>query len=307
MICSDFCNLLDNYESLSDEQRIEMENHISECETCRKEYEFFKSIISISASIPLPKAPDTLIDKVNAKLDAESARPVKIRWNFRVLSTVAACLAVGLAVGINNGYIKDNIENADTDGVIKETVVSTQKPEEAPIVADTDKAIEVKGQPKSETESAEDSTPKPQETEKSESTVRLAPSVKPSPTEAPAPVKTTQEPVATQAPSPEPTTVVDSYSIKEEGSKTAYRYYELDRSHEFKSPMSDYLHVESNDMGAVVSTMSEMGIKYGSGYYMTPRENFYAFIERLESKGIEYDCDIRYSSGDGIVFRLTYN
>lgn len=307
MICSDFYELLDNYESIRDEQRIEMEKHVSECETCRKEYEFFKSIISTSASIPSPKAPDTLIDKVNAKLDAESARPVGIRWNFRVFSTVAACLAVGLAVGINNGYIKDNIENADTDGVIAEIVVSTQEPEEAPIVTEADESVEVKEQPKAETESPEVSTSKPQETGKSESTVKPIPTAKPSPTKTPAPVKTTQEPVATQAPAPEPTTVVDSYSINEEGAKTAYSYYELDRSREVKNPMSDYLHVESNDMGAVVSTMSEMGIKYGSGYYMTPRENFYAFIEILDSKGIEYDCSIRYSSGDGIVFRLTYN
>ena len=111
MICSEFFELLDNYESLTDEQRTEMEKHTAECETCRKELEFFKSVIQVSASIPSPKAPATLIDKVNAKLDAEKTVVVGFRWNFRVLSTVAACLAIGLAVGINNGYIKETITN----------------------------------------------------------------------------------------------------------------------------------------------------------------------------------------------------
>ncbi|MEE0410962.1 MAG: hypothetical protein UD759_09285, partial [Clostridia bacterium] len=126
MICSEFFALLDNYESITDEQRAEMEKHTAECETCRKELEFFKSVMCNLASIPTPEAPKTLIDKVNAKLDAEKPVVVGFKWNFRVLSTVAACLAIGLAVGINNGYIKDAITGNGTDGIINETVVTTE-------------------------------------------------------------------------------------------------------------------------------------------------------------------------------------
>ena len=71
MICAEFLELLDSYESLTDEQRAEIEKHTAECETCRKEFEFFKSVISNLSTIPSPKAPASLIDNVNAKLDAE--------------------------------------------------------------------------------------------------------------------------------------------------------------------------------------------------------------------------------------------
>lgn len=327
MICSEFGELLDGYELLSGEQRSTMEKHTSECETCRREYEFFKSIISISASIPSPKAPDTLIDAVNAKLDAETAAPAKFRLNLRALSSVAACLAIGVAVGVNNGYIKKNIGSVDTDGVISENVVSTQQPK-----TDNDSTTEetktpeapkesVKSEPKAEVENAvktkkkADNTKKVAETPKptvkvEEKTEKLNKSEKPISTPSQKPVKAEEkaEPEKTVPPqTPEPTNTIDSYALRYDGSQIAYGYYNTETKQRTPSTISDYLHVDSNDMGAVVSTMSEMGFKYGSGYYMTPRENFYEFIDRLDSAGIDYEYDLKYNSGDGISFRLTYN
>ena len=57
MTCSEFMDMLDNYELLTDSQREELKIHTSECEACCKEFEFFQSIISISSQIPVPKAP----------------------------------------------------------------------------------------------------------------------------------------------------------------------------------------------------------------------------------------------------------
>ena len=111
MICSEFAELLDRYELLTDAERCELEKHASECEKCQSELEFFKSITSISTSIPLPKAPDTLIDEVNARLDAKPI--IRFRPNVRILSTIAACLVLGISVGVNNGFIKKNIDGGN--------------------------------------------------------------------------------------------------------------------------------------------------------------------------------------------------
>ena len=48
MVCKDFFDLLDNYESLNENQHNELELHAQSCENCRNELEFFKSIILTS-------------------------------------------------------------------------------------------------------------------------------------------------------------------------------------------------------------------------------------------------------------------
>lgn len=309
MICSEFFELLDNYESITDEQRIEMEKHTAECETCRKELEFFKSIISNLESIPSPKAPETLIEKVNAKLDAEKTAVIGFRWNFRVLSTVAACLAIGLAVGINNGYIKETITDRGTDGVISETVVSTPEEADVPVneVASETEApfSEPAKVEKTDAKTVVLKTTKTQNTNDAVTTTTKAP-VK---TEPPKPDKVETPPVQTAAPAPTPDNVqnVEDYQIKDDEPQIAYGHYNIERTRRTPSAISDYLHVQSDDMGAVVSTMSEMGFRYSGGYYMTSRQNFYEFINRLDDESVGYSCDLRYSSGDNISFRLTYN
>ena len=134
MTCSEFMDMLDNYEMLTDSHRIELEKHMQQCEACRKEFEFFQSIISISSQIPVPKAPKSLIDDVNAELDKKRTPFILLKSNLRVLSTVAACLAVGLAVGLNNGYIKKSINNNENDGIITETTLTaTEQPTDTPV------------------------------------------------------------------------------------------------------------------------------------------------------------------------------
>ena len=313
MICSEFFALLDNYESITDEQRAEMEKHTAECETCRKELEFFKSVMCNLASIPTPEAPKTLIDKVNAKLDAEKPVVVGFKWNFRVLSTVAACLAIGLAVGINNGYIKDIITNNSTEGVISQTVAGT--PEvggEAPVEASVAPRSGEAEKPVSESETPANPTVR----EKTKVVVAKS-TEKPVVTATKAPVRTEAPKVDkpqivaahTEAPAPTPDNAqdVEAYEIKSDGPQIAYGRYNVEVARRTPGEFSDYLHVESDDMGAVVSTMSEMGVRNSGGYYMTSRQNFYALMDTLNDKGVGYECDLQYNSGENISFRLTYN
>ena len=308
MICSEFFELLDSYESITDEQRVEMEKHTAECETCRKELEFFKSVISNLASIPSPEAPKTLIDRVNAKLDAEKTVAIGFRWDFRVLSTVAACLAIGLAVGINNGYIKDVITDNGTDGVISQTVVEKPQEAELPVEPSVETEIETVAE---ETVNSNVKTIEPTVKKPAKATQKPVVSATKAPvkTESPKPNKEQTAPVPTCAPAPTPGSVqnVGDYEIKSDGPQIAYGRYNVESAARKTVEFSDYLHVQSDDMGAVVSTMSEMGVKNSGGYYMTSRDNFYALIDKLYDRGVGYECDLQYNSGDNISFRLTYN
>ena len=331
MICSDFCELLDSYESLTNEQRMDLENHATQCETCRKELEFFKSVINISASIPAPEAPKSLIENVNAKLDAESTTVIGFKWNFRVLSTIAACLAIGLAVGINNEYIKGVMTQPDTDGVITETVITSEEDVSSTDIDEVVSQVSQTPEPKAKVQVAE-----PVKKAPVVASEPIKPTVKPvvdrvvsrpQYTQIPVNVVATQAPLKEEAdkvvstPVPEKTEVdepvakpttepehnVEEYAIKDDGPQIAYGHYNVEPSKRAPSAISDYLHVGSNDMGTVVSTMSEMGVKNSGGYYMTSRQNFYDLIDRLSDEGVGYECDLQYNSGENISFRLTYN
>ena len=335
MICSEFAELLDRYELLTDAERCELEKHASECEKCKSELEFFKSITSISTSIPLPKAPDTLIGEVNARLDAKPI--IRFRPNVRILSTIAACLVLGISVGVNNGFIKKNIDGDSSDGVITETTLTTEVPtdEATPVVeqkADTDTTNKKTGTPhKAQKEdravsgketAAPEIKAEPKPTKVPDKTPK--PTSKPSTAYVPTQAETknsdlstnaTEKPQSTQKPeqtvAPAETTEnthnVDEYAVSNQREATVYGYYDTIPSKRSTSVMSDYLYVESEDMGTVVSTMSEMGIKNAEGYYMSSREDFYTLIDTLNDKGVGLDCDLKYNSGDNVSFRLTYN
>lgn len=339
MICSEFLDLLDSYETLDEKQHTSLCNHAALCENCHKELEFFKSIIETSASIPYPAPPKTLIADINARLDREPvvlSRVARFKYNIRAnsrgLATVAACLAVGVAVGLNSAYIKDRLQDDSTDGIIKETVtenagngsstqvpavINTAEPDIAKETAASQKTASVK----------KDEKPASSENKDASKNVRVntdAVSVK----ETQKPAASTQKPEtddsdnryeiseeyyvpqnevaqATQTPDNEPD--VNDYSIADGDIQIAYGYYNVPKRSVTTNSMSDYLFVESRDMGAVVSTMSEMGVRNAEGYYMTSRTNFYELMDRLNSQGVKYSCDLKYSSGDKISFKLIYD
>lgn len=326
MTCSEFMDMLDNYELLTDSQRIELEKHMQQCEACRKEFEFFQSIISISSQIPVPKAPKSLIDDVNAELDQKRTPFILLKSNLRVLSTVAACLAVGLAVGLNNGYIKKSIDNNENDGIISETTLTaTEQPTDTPVdvpvaeIEDIGEKTELTvvtgtAKPHDAVKSTQipTQTPVSSATEKPDKTQTLS-TPKPDKTQTPSTPKPTPEKaqtqdVPTQVPvvTAEPVPDVNAYEIADKP-KEEYAYNRRNSLNKTKSTFTDYLYVESEDMGAVVSTMSEMGFKVSGGYYMGSRADFYALMDRLSEQGIGYECSLKYNSGDDIAFSLQYS
>ncbi len=317
MNCSEFMELLDNYELLDEIQRAELDLHSAECDACRGEYEFFKSIISVSSSIPVPKTPDTLIAEVNARLDSERAPIIRFKPDFRVLSTVAACLAIGLAVGINNGYIKKSIAPNDADGVISETVITAS---ETPAAVETEDVTpsEVPMQVEAETETAEpvvatqsaESTYEPiySPTNKPvKSTPQATQKVQSTPKAQPTETVATQTPVQTPEATPDDVAEIEDYEVEERAVSDEHAYRPRFSTSRTGNQFSDYLYVKSEDMGAVISTMNELGFEVSNGYYMGSREDFNKLMNILSERGIGYECMLQHNMGENIAFNLQYS
>lgn len=342
MICSEFIDMLDSYETLDETQRKSFEAHAAECEICREELAFFKSIIKTSASIPYPAPPKTLISDVNAALDNEKAKSFtfgrvfeNIRENVRTYATVAACFAVGITVGLNSGYIKNLLGPHETDGVINETVVDDSETESVPEAVTEIQTEEVK----SVSEVIEDEKPASSETLRKDSAVVTnkpvasakpvsTPEMTPQPTQSqtyvqgPIPIiddkgkqhkytiagnkiYTMNSESAQATPVPTPVNSVDNYAVVKSGSQIAYGYYDVP-SEETEDYGSPYILVGNQDIGAVVSTMSELGVSNYKGYYVTSINNFYTLMDRLDMQGIGYACDIENYSDGEISFKLKY-
>lgn len=132
MDCSEFFRMLDNYSSLSGTQLAELEAHAAECDKCRNELEFFKHITKTAASLKAPSPPSDLADRINAEIDRlpkpgfirSAANSVK--RNIRQYATVAACLVLGIVVGINGKMMNERISGSDNDGLISSTVSETR-------------------------------------------------------------------------------------------------------------------------------------------------------------------------------------
>lgn len=305
MLCSEFRELLDRYESIDELDRECMDAHCDFCDDCRSEMEFFKAITNISASIPCPAPPKTLIAEVNAKLDTMAVAPVGGKtksWSIKQYATLAACLAVGIAVGINGGYIKDRLSDNSGDGVITQTVISTEtednteiKPADVTVGDDkpASSAEKHKVEKNSDTE-IETSAPSTQKPQNNEVKPIVTPSVTPEATVAPTP----------EAPAPTPS--VNDYAVVGEGQAVAY-YSVGSRNSASKAGIADYILVKDVDMAAVFGIMSELGVSSSDGYYMTTRTVFYQMLEKFDTEGIECDYQLIYNTGENIAFKLRYS
>lgn len=212
MDCSQFRKYLDNYENLDDLQLKMLYDHAEVCEECRRELEFFNSIMKTVASVPVPEMPVDFIEQVNKKIDAQPEKKGFI-YNFSVISkryaAVAACVAIGLVVGLNKTDIEDKLNGNDDSGVIQ-SVVTTAVPASEPIPVASTPAAEEAEVDKTETvaEVTVKPTVKPEPTIKP--TTKPTPKVTPKPTVKPAEKstpKTTIKPVvkATVKPTVKPT------------------------------------------------------------------------------------------------------
>lgn len=351
MVCQDFFDLLDNYELLDETQRNELENHASLCPECNKELEFFRSIIETSATIFCPQPPKTLISDINARLDREGSDigpfarfRYNIRTNTRGLATIAACLAVGAAVGLNSGYIKDRLTDTGSDGVINETVGETSAPEafseiretlanssdETETRTDSVKASGVtEGEAKSDlslnskttisgaaVQSSVNSKPAETNTPQSTKNPSTVSARNDAASEVSSPIDTLEiheeyhlpkNEVATATEEPTDEEDINSYSIANANVQYAYGFEDIPQRNANMVYLHDYLSIDTGDVGTVVSAMSEMGVKNSGDCFMTSRENFYRLLDRLNSQGVKYTCDLTYNSSDRISFKLMHD
>ena len=131
MDCENFGKYLDNYESLTEQEKSDMDEHAAKCEECRAELDFFLSMISTVKSLPKAELPSDFMDKLNARLDAEDKRVVSAsgiighfhRYGMRY-AAAAACLALVAVITANRSLLTGQMDTVP-DGVIREeTTVS---------------------------------------------------------------------------------------------------------------------------------------------------------------------------------------
>lgn len=147
MNCEKFSEYLDNYENLTDAQKLDMTAHANECEKCRKELDFMLSIIATTASLPKIEPPADFMKNLNVLIDAEERKKKRVasviftnvRRNWQQYTAVAACFALVAVITANSNMLLDNMNN-DTDDVIptQNYVVptSTEAPAEVVIPAE---------------------------------------------------------------------------------------------------------------------------------------------------------------------------
>lgn len=152
MDCQKFSAMLDSYANLDDEQIKELEEHAMNCKKCRLELEFFRSIISTAADLPTIEPPADLLSRINDELDKQNShigvRTIdritrNVRVNIRRYATAAACLLVGVIVGLNSGMIIDSLEGKDSGGVIREQVDRTSGTSESEIAPSEENTVSV--------------------------------------------------------------------------------------------------------------------------------------------------------------------
>ena len=104
--CKRFAELLDSYidGDISQADKISCHVHISECASCKAEYEFAKRIHDTLHTLPAPEVPAGFLDDINKKIDEGAFRDTEPRIrrivrNPAAYSAVAAGLALAVVVG----------------------------------------------------------------------------------------------------------------------------------------------------------------------------------------------------------------
>lgn len=127
MDCEKFMSMLDRYADLTDVESTQLNEHAQNCDSCKAEVEFLQSIIETTHSLPPIEPPTDFLDTVNARLDETLAAEPRITVFVRNAKpyinrygTIAACLALGIAIGANGNMLVSRMNGA-TDGVISST------------------------------------------------------------------------------------------------------------------------------------------------------------------------------------------
>lgn len=131
MDCEEFRKCLDNYESLTDNEKLDMNYHASQCEQCAQELDFMLSVIEAVKSLPDIEPPADFMEKLNARIDAEERKKkltlrmfAGVKRNWKQCTTVAACLALVAVLTANSGILTDRMAGTDDGVIINDTPVS---------------------------------------------------------------------------------------------------------------------------------------------------------------------------------------
>ena len=133
MTCEEFARMLDNYDNLTDEERVRMDIHADTCSHCKKELELMRSIIQATKTLPKISVPDDFLAKLNARIDEEEVKEYKknrygfvthFRENWQRYSAVAACMVLAVVIGSNYSTLVTRMDNT-TDVVVTDTVPSS--------------------------------------------------------------------------------------------------------------------------------------------------------------------------------------
>lgn len=140
MDCGKFAEILDRYADLSADEIDELNDHADNCEKCADELSFMRSIIYTVGSLPPIEPPADFLDTLNVRLDNELSKEKRLKRfmrksapYIRKYGSIAACLAVGITIGMNADTLVSHM-NGNDDGVISSTVSYST---DAPVVSDT--------------------------------------------------------------------------------------------------------------------------------------------------------------------------
>lgn len=128
MICNDFQKMLDNYENLSETERLQMTIHAGECKKCREDLDFLLAVINTAKRLPDIKAPEDFIDKLNARIDLENIQTRRkarskrsFAFGWKKYGSVAACMLLAAVIGVNGKSLVSRMSGQNSgDGVITE-------------------------------------------------------------------------------------------------------------------------------------------------------------------------------------------
>lgn len=127
--CKKFRKMIDRYADLGESEMRLLEAHTLECEACADELAFLRAITESAHSLPEIETPTDFLDKLNDRLDRELQQPKPVPVYKRAVPYVqrygalAACLAVGIAIGANSDTLMGKL-NGDTSDIVETTQTS---------------------------------------------------------------------------------------------------------------------------------------------------------------------------------------
>lgn len=119
MNCTEFEKMLENYETLTDEEKLKLSEHAEQCDACSESLADYISMTEVLNSLPKLKAPEDFLSKLNERIDKEVPSQTGLWHNIKQHSyrygAIAACIALVAVIGINNTELVDRMIGKDTN------------------------------------------------------------------------------------------------------------------------------------------------------------------------------------------------